>query len=109
MPQYMHWFVKNTIRMAMGRKDREREMTSILLSSLFGYQITSDQVVKVRYGPSANIIPNPSKDSSATMEATVIKVSLQPPHPPPTFNLPNYLGGHSSEKILLFVMFYIEK
>ena len=47
MPQYMHWFVKHTVRTAMGRKDREREMTSVLLSSLFGDQVTPETVVKV--------------------------------------------------------------
>eukprot|EP00873_Tetraselmis_striata_P037263 jgi/Tetstr1/457527/TSEL_044107.t1 len=46
LPQYAHWFVKHLIRTAMGRKDREREMTSVLLSSLYGDPLGADQVVK---------------------------------------------------------------
>jgi len=46
MPQYSHWFVKHIVRVAMGRKDREREMTSVLLSSAYGSALSSEQVVK---------------------------------------------------------------
>lgn len=31
-----HYFVKKLLTMAMDRKDREREMASVLLSSLYG-------------------------------------------------------------------------
>lgn len=46
LPQYGHWFVKHAIRVAMGRKDREREMTSVLLSSLYGDLLSGQQVMK---------------------------------------------------------------
>jgi len=46
MPQYTHWFVKHLIRTAMGLKDREREMASVLLSSLYGDLLTVDQVTQ---------------------------------------------------------------
>lgn len=32
---FMHYFVKRLLLLALDRKDREREMTSVLLSSLY--------------------------------------------------------------------------
>lgn len=34
-PDFMHYFIKRVIVLALDRKDREREMTSVLLSSLY--------------------------------------------------------------------------
>ncbi|GLC39813.1 hypothetical protein PLESTM_000944900 [Pleodorina starrii] len=41
-----HYFVKRLLTAAMDRKDREREMASTLLSSLYAEVIAPDQVVK---------------------------------------------------------------
>eukprot|EP00199_Chlamydomonas_sp_CCMP681_P001184 CAMPEP_0119109296 /NCGR_PEP_ID=MMETSP1180-20130426/17833_1 /TAXON_ID=3052 ORGANISM="Chlamydomonas cf sp, Strain CCMP681" /NCGR_SAMPLE_ID=MMETSP1180 /ASSEMBLY_ACC=CAM_ASM_000741 /LENGTH=712 /DNA_ID=CAMNT_0007095037 /DNA_START=104 /DNA_END=2242 /DNA_ORIENTATION=- len=46
MPACMHYFVKRLITCALDRKDREREMTSVLLSSLYANVIPPEQVQK---------------------------------------------------------------
>jgi len=45
-PDFMHYFVKRAVVLALDRKDREREMTSVLLSSLYAEVIPPDQVRK---------------------------------------------------------------
>ncbi|KAI8472184.1 MAG: armadillo-type protein [Monoraphidium minutum] len=41
-----HYFVKRLVTLALDRKDREREMASVLLSSLYGEVISADQMQK---------------------------------------------------------------
>jgi MA3 domain len=41
-----HYFVKRLITMALDRRDREREMASALLSSLYGEVLPSEQLAK---------------------------------------------------------------
>lgn len=45
-PDFMHYLVKRVIILALDRKDREREMTSVLLSSLYAEVIPPEQVLK---------------------------------------------------------------
>ncbi|KAG1680411.1 hypothetical protein FOA52_015502 [Chlamydomonas sp. UWO 241] len=45
-PDFMHYFVKRALVLALDRKDREREMTSVLLSSLYAEVIPPEQVRK---------------------------------------------------------------
>ncbi len=56
LPYYTHWFIKHLIRTAMGHKDREREMCSVLLSTLHGDVFTPDQVSKVRNTPAGSAL-----------------------------------------------------
>eukprot|EP00798_Chlamydomonas_sp_ICE-L_P006507 gene6507-3145_t len=46
MLDLMHYFVKRLITLSLDRKDREREMTSVLLSSLYAEVIPPEQVQK---------------------------------------------------------------
>mmetsp|Transcript_36791 Transcript_36791/g.81831 ORF Transcript_36791/g.81831 Transcript_36791/m.81831 type:complete len:712 (-) Transcript_36791:320-2455(-) len=45
-PEFMHYFVKRVVMLALDRKDREREMASVLLSSLYAEVIPPEQVQK---------------------------------------------------------------
>ncbi|KAL5991225.1 Peptide chain release factor 1, mitochondrial [Asimina triloba] len=42
--EYHHYFVKRLVSMAMDRHDKEKEMTSVLLSALYADVISSDQI-----------------------------------------------------------------
>lgn len=46
MPRLMHHFVKRAIVMSLDRKDREREMVSVLLSALYGDVLAMADVEK---------------------------------------------------------------
>lgn len=46
MPNYNYYFVKKLVSMAMDRHDKEKEMTAILLSSLYADVIDPPQVYK---------------------------------------------------------------
>lgn len=46
MPSYYFYFVKKLVSIAMDRRDKEKEMASILLSSLYGDVIDRQQVYK---------------------------------------------------------------
>ncbi|KAL2242290.1 UNVERIFIED_CONTAM: hypothetical protein Sindi_0347000 [Sesamum indicum] len=46
MPSYSFYFVKKLVSIAMDRRDKEKEMASILLSSLYGDVIDPQQVYK---------------------------------------------------------------
>ncbi|GBG58825.1 hypothetical protein CBR_g226 [Chara braunii] len=46
LPSYHYHFVKRVVSLAMDRKDREREMASVLLSALYADVIEHDQVAK---------------------------------------------------------------
>ncbi|XP_073128441.1 MA3 DOMAIN-CONTAINING TRANSLATION REGULATORY FACTOR 2 [Henckelia pumila] len=46
MPSYNYYFVKKLISMAMDRRDKEKEMASVLLSKLYGDVIDSPQLYK---------------------------------------------------------------
>eukprot|EP00270_Netrium_digitus_P006733 TRINITY_DN1940_c0_g2_i1.p1 TRINITY_DN1940_c0_g2~~TRINITY_DN1940_c0_g2_i1.p1 ORF type:complete len:790 (-),score=274.19 TRINITY_DN1940_c0_g2_i1:16-2385(-) len=43
-PDFVHHFVRRLVTMAMDRHNREKEMASVLLSSLYGEAIPSDQI-----------------------------------------------------------------
>ncbi|KAK9828666.1 hypothetical protein WJX72_001404 [[Myrmecia] bisecta] len=45
-PEFGHFFVKKAVTMAMDRHDREREMVSVLLSSLYSDIISAEQLQK---------------------------------------------------------------
>ncbi|KAK9805111.1 hypothetical protein WJX73_009330 [Symbiochloris irregularis] len=45
-PDFHHWFVKKAVTMSMDKHDKEREMTSVLLSSLYSEVIRQDQMAK---------------------------------------------------------------
>jgi hypothetical protein len=64
-PDFMHYLVKRVIILALDRKDREREMTSVLLSSLYAevrlpvfslYPLSSSQTPS--HDPSPDPFPN---------------------------------------------------
>lgn len=46
LPLYDHFFVKKALTRAMDKHDREREMTSMLLSALYSEVIAPDQMLK---------------------------------------------------------------
>mmetsp|Transcript_37781 Transcript_37781/g.95570 ORF Transcript_37781/g.95570 Transcript_37781/m.95570 type:complete len:712 (-) Transcript_37781:372-2507(-) len=46
MPGFMHYFVKRLVTLALDRNNREREMASVALSSLYANVIPPDQVQK---------------------------------------------------------------
>ncbi|KAL3830490.1 hypothetical protein ACJIZ3_019292 [Penstemon smallii] len=46
MPSYHYYFVKKLVSIAMDRRDKEKEMASILLSSFYGDAIDPQQVYK---------------------------------------------------------------
>lgn len=48
-PEFSHYFVKKAITMAMDRHDAEREMTSVLLSTLYNEALSSEEMKRGFY------------------------------------------------------------
>lgn len=46
LPEFDHFLVKKAVTLSMDRHDREREMTSVLLSALYSELISPDQMAK---------------------------------------------------------------
>lgn len=46
LPRYDHWFVKRAITLAMDHHDREREMVSVLLSTIYSEVVSAEHMAR---------------------------------------------------------------